>query len=496
MSDHTRWKTRLHLMPPAGWLNDPNGLCQFHGVYHVFFQYRPDDASGNGNTGWGHYSSPDLLHWTFLGMPLKPDRPFDRDGVYSGCALIDGDTMRLFYTGNVKHAGDFDYIYSGREANVALTSSEDGVVFGEKELLLTNDSYPAACTCHVRDPKVWKEGDGYFMVLGARFGQAAAKGDFGGVLLYHSKDCRHWDYINTLTSPDAFGYMWECPDVFVVGSVSLLSVSPQGLTRERFRFQNIYQSGYFTITGDITGSYALSDFREWDFGFDFYAPQTFCDENGRRILIGWMGLPDIQDEYRNSTAEDGWQHILSIPREVFVNKAGAVCQRPVLEFESLRKRQYTIENHKTVQIDAPFDMLVSSDHTKTPPGDMAVTLYDSLRICFSPARGECSMTFLPLSARDDAPQDAIMQPPGYGRSIRRAKICPGTRQIRVICDTSAVEVFFGDGETVMSTRIYPDDDVPATVSVEGGAGVLWEMAGMGFESPKHCAKSKSSRSIG
>lgn len=34
-----RFRQKLHLMPPTGWLNDPNGLCQFKGIYHAFFQY-------------------------------------------------------------------------------------------------------------------------------------------------------------------------------------------------------------------------------------------------------------------------------------------------------------------------------------------------------------------------------------------------------------------------------------------------------------------------
>ena len=45
-----------HLMPPVGWLNDPNGLCWYKGRYHVFFQYSPFEANG-GLKFWGHYSS-------------------------------------------------------------------------------------------------------------------------------------------------------------------------------------------------------------------------------------------------------------------------------------------------------------------------------------------------------------------------------------------------------------------------------------------------------
>ena len=40
------WRLRHHLMPPVGWLNDPNGLCQKDGVYHIYFQYSPFDAEG------------------------------------------------------------------------------------------------------------------------------------------------------------------------------------------------------------------------------------------------------------------------------------------------------------------------------------------------------------------------------------------------------------------------------------------------------------------
>ena len=57
---------------------------------------------------------------------LYPDEPFDCHGAYSGSALVEDGTMYLYYTGNVKHPGNFDYIKEGRGHNVCLAVSRDG----------------------------------------------------------------------------------------------------------------------------------------------------------------------------------------------------------------------------------------------------------------------------------------------------------------------------------------------------------------------------------
>ena len=199
--------------------------------------------------------------------------------------------------------------------------SADGLHFGTKEVAVSCEDYPENYTCHIRDPKVWKEGEEYRMILGGR-----QKSDQGAVLFYRSEDLKNWKFDSELTTEKAFGYMWECPDFFTLEGQEVLSVSPQGLTREEFRFQNIYQSGYFILKD---GKPEEKAFREWDHGFDFYAPQTFQDGKGRRILIGWMGMPDADEEYVNPTAEsEGWQHCLTVPREV-TYKNGMLYQYPV-----------------------------------------------------------------------------------------------------------------------------------------------------------------------
>ena len=443
----------------AGWLNDPNGLCQYNGTYHAFYQYVPENALGKGRKCWGHAVSSNLIHWKDEGIFLEPDRPFDRDGVYSGCALTDENGIHLFYTGNVKEEGDYDYIYEGRQAAQVLVETKDGSRAGEKRLLLTNDDYPKDCTLHVRDPKVWKENGRYHMVLGAR-----KNSDQGAVLLYDSADMVTWEYVGEMTTKNPFGYMWECPDYFELDGKKFLSVSPQGLKREEFRFQNIYQSGYFPVKED--GSVDERDFREWDMGFDFYAPQTFTDNSGRRLLIGWMGMPDAEEEYTNKTIDEGWQHCLTVPRELRV-KDGKIFQYPAKELERLRKEKTILDDEKSivevrVEVNEGFDLLIE---------DIAVT-DRSFQISMG---GQMLFKY-----ENEIAEIGFSEIAGAGRNKRKAKVSE-LNNIRILADTSAVELYLNDGEIVFSTRYYPDRE-DLQLKVKGGKfrGNLWNLRKMIF----------------
>ena len=160
-------RQRLHIQPPVGWLNDPNGLCKVGDTYHVFYQYGPFDPAG-GVKHWGHVTSTDLLHWQHQPVMLCPDQPFDCHGNYSGSALCEDGQLWLFYTGNVKLPGRYDYIHEGREHNLCLAVSRDCLTADTKECRMRNADYPEGLSCHVRDPKVWRQDGVYYMVLGAR----------------------------------------------------------------------------------------------------------------------------------------------------------------------------------------------------------------------------------------------------------------------------------------------------------------------------------------
>lgn len=448
------YRTAFHLMPPVGWMNDPNGLCQMNGRYHVFFQYTPAAADGNGYRGWGHYSSENLTDWRYEGMALAPDSPYDKDGAYSGSAFIENGKMYLYYTGNVKEPGEHDYITEGRGANVLLVESPDGCLMGAKKLLLTNSDYPSDYSCHVRDPKVFQEDGTYYMVLGGRTLDGRGK-----VLLYHSTDKYHWSLLNQITSAEPFGYMWECPDLFRMGDTTFLSVSPQGVKEETYRYQNVYQSGWFTLSGDYRKECTPEGFTEWDMGFDFYAPQTFADESGRRILYGWAGIPDA--EYTNDTLERKWQHCLTVPRELSIQN-GKLCQYPVKELEALRTKEKKLPCGCTAVTGRAFELVMTARDEGRELEEFKITVAEGMVFRYD-GKGRLILEFT---------SDI-----GAGRKVRRALI-PEVRHIRMLVDASVAEIYINGGEMVFTTRLYPRKHT-LTVDAENTLNILWELSADG-----------------
>ncbi len=416
-----KWRQKLHLEPPEGWLNDPNGLSYFGGYYHVYFQYAPDSADGSGKKCWGHYRSKNLTEWEFTGTVLSPDIAEDKDGVYSGSAIVNEGVLHIFYTGNVKHPGNHDYITSGREANVIHVYTEDGITMSQKSIVLKNDDYPDFCSCHVRDPKVWSENGRWHMVLGARTLE-----DKGCILFYESDDLETWTYAG-VDLVDDFGYMWECPDVFELDGHRYLSLSPQGLAHTDTENQNVYSSGYFKYDK------GLRDFTEWDKGFDFYAPQTFEGPDGRRILIGWMGIGDIP--YYNPTVSLGYQHCLTLPREITEDVDGYLLQRPVREIDKLKNQNQsiTVKEDTPATVDLPFDMVSSAYR------EFTINIDNAVELSF-----ENKLFTLKFTDEDVA----------CGRTVRRAKLDKCT-DIRIIADKSSLEIYLNEGRVVLTTRMYP-----------------------------------------
>lgn len=432
-SDH--WRLHYHIMPEKGWLNDPNGAIQFKGQYHIYYQYVPETPLG-GATHWGHMTSPDLVHFKQEEIFMSPDQPFDRHGVYSGGGFVKDGLIHFFYTGNVKKDGDYDYIYKGREQNVVHVVSDDGFNILKREVVIPHEEFEDGYTDHIRDPKILEHDGVYYMVLGAR-----TIDNVGAVLTYRSTDLENWTYARKLIEgTKEEGYMWECPDLFKLDDKYVLIFSPQGIREEKYQFNNPHVAGYMIgqMDWDEVKFIPETEFVELDRGFDFYAPHTFEDEEGRRIMWSWMGVGDTMPEYTNPTIARGWQHALAMPRLLTI-KNNRLIQQPLKAYNTLRKDKQVLNINENYTLDdRAFELLVEL-----------------------PTEDEFSIEMIEDTVLDY--KDGILTlehgPSGYGRRWRSTEV-DHINNVHIYVDTSSIEVFVNDGEVALASRVYPKGKKP------------------------------------
>ena len=315
-----------------------------------------------------------------------------------------------------------------------MVKSTDGFNCTEKRVLLTNQDYPQNMGLHVRDPKVWEENGIFYMVLGAR-----SIDDKGYVLLYKSLNLTEWELVSVPAGGlDEMGYMWECPDMFKLDGKNVFMFSPQGMEAKGLKYHNVYQSGY--AIGSFNESkqqLSLGKFDELDRGFDFYAPQTFKNHDGRVIMYGWAGVPDAI-EHRNPTVEIGWQHCLTLPRQL-VLKGEKLYQFPVEELKAMRKDETVIPN-----IPLGEKRIFELFDTNTYELDLAFKETTSFELAF---REDCRLAW------KEGIFTLTLGESGYGRDERSVKI-ESISNLHIYSDHSILEVYLNGGEEVFTSRIY------------------------------------------
>lgn len=443
LAEQSPWRQAFHIQPEAGLLNDPNGFSFFNGEYHLFYQWFPLGTQ-HGIKYWYHTSSTDLVHWNNKGIGIAPDTIYDSHGAYSGSAIEKDDLLYLMYTGNTRTTDWKRYPFQC----MAIMNQQGQIT----KLPPVIDNVPAGYTDHFRDPKVWQDGEHYYCVIGAqRVDQT------GCAVLYQSPDLQTWTFQGELhTALPSFGYMWECPDYFELDQQAVFLFSPQGIAAVGDQFQNIYQSGYMIGTPlDLnTRQFNHGDFYELDHGFDFYAPQTTIAPDGRRLLVGWLGMPEI--DYPTDT--QGWAHCLTLPRELRIED-GQLRQRPVKELSKLRGEESHI--HRTVHHNRDlissiegihYEMLIQiSDIQAEKVGvELRVGTNEKTVLYYEPQLEKLTLDRT-LSGQ------SLALDYGTTRSCR-LPLEKGILTLHLFMDTSSIEVFVNDGRKVFTSRIFPQAD--------------------------------------
>lgn len=329
-----KMRQHYHFMAQTGWINDPNGLIFYKGKYHFFFQYNPYYGFWD-YMHWGHAVSDDLFHWEYLPLALAPSEVYDdhiHGGCFSGSAIVCDDKLFLMFTATTN-------VGKGFEQTQCIAYSEDGIHFekyGGNPVLTAPEGVPA---CQFRDPKVWEHEGIFYMVCGA------SRDNKAQALLYKSADMIHWEFFNVLAeSRGEWGYMWECPDFYPLGDQFVLMFSPMGAGERTV----VYLTGDFDYK---TGKFDYHTSGEIDWGFDYYAPQSFVAPDGRRLVVAWANAWDWMPFWKDwgPAYKEGWCGSFNLTREVKLSEDGTLQFVPVKELECIRTNGKDINALTVVQ---------------------------------------------------------------------------------------------------------------------------------------------------
>ena len=312
------YRNRFHLAARRGWNNDPNGLTYHDGTWHVFYQFNPFGIFW-GNMHWGHYASPDLVHWTEYPLALFQNTP--DDAMFSGGGFVDFNDSAGLGAGTLFVA----FTSTGRGECLAYTE-DGGVTFTElpgNPVLKHNG----------RDPKIFRHEPTGRWVMAVYEDEPTetvratpSTGDLdrplGQIAFYVSEDLRAWTRTGGFTHPDRQA-IYECPELFELPVVG----GDEGETR-----WVLYAGSNQYFVGDFDGREfaAESGPHGGDHGA-IYASQNFSNAPGdRQIRMSWVLTPAYVDRFPAQTVNQ----CLSLPHRLTLH---ATADGPRLRYEPVRE---------------------------------------------------------------------------------------------------------------------------------------------------------------
>ncbi|MGM9637946.1 MAG: glycoside hydrolase family 32 protein [Eubacteriales bacterium] len=471
-----QWRPQLHFSPLVNWMNDPNGLVYdpTTETYHLFFQYNPYGLT-IANQVWGHAVSTDLVHWKELGVAIEQD---SLGAVFSGSAVVDEDNTTGFFTDNKPGETKLVAIYTsdggdtthGVEKQCIAYSKDNGVTWikptleenGFENPIIANDNNVYGRD--FRDPKIFRYDGKWFMVVAG-----------GRARLFISDNLIDWTMVCDM------GFDSECPDFYplaVDGDENNIKwvYTASGKWYVIGRLEKVSETEYkFVAEGDRI---------PYNGGSEVYATQSYYNDgsgNNRRIAISW-----IQDSSASGLSGKGWNGAMTLPYEQTlrtVNGRIILTSYPVAEVDAQRSEK--VIDLENVSIDEAGKALSGN------PG----IAYDTV-ITFTP--GDGSVLQLDLRSDGQYATSLVYDSTAHtlrvvrGRSGSASGVPAGTMEmplypdedgkvtIRILMDTTVLEVFGNEGEAALCGMIFPEAGAINTIlSVSGDLAIdsleMWRM---------------------
>jgi len=462
------YRPLIHFTPKEKWMNDPNGLVNFNGVYHLFYQHNPN-SSVWGPMHWGHSTSKDLIHWKHEPIALFPD---SIGTIFSGSAVVDKkNTSGFGKKGEMPLVAIFTQHNEAGEKAGRINFQNQSIAYsldnGKTWMKYAgNPVLKNPGLKDFRDPKVmWYKPTGKWIMSLA----AADR-----IIFYSSKDLKKWNKESEFgKTAGAHGGVWECPDLFSLDFngkpvwVLIVNINPGGPNKGS-------ATQYFL--GDFDGKRFVpySTATKWlDYGPDEYAGITWENTGTRKVFIGWMS----NWLYANVVPTETWRNAMTFPRELRIIKTGndlRVASTPVSEMVFIESSAIIGNNislstpydlsEKTGDIQFPFLINLSTNDTKdfsiivsNENGEELVIGYDQVGNRYFIDRSKSGKTGFhkDFAGKHTAPRFAT------GAGIH----------LTLLVDVSSVELFADDGLTVMTEIFFPNRPY-GKITVQSSSGTV------------------------
>ncbi|TRX24036.1 glycoside hydrolase family 32 protein [Flavobacterium franklandianum] len=461
VADSTRiyaepFRPQFHFSPEKKWMNDPNGLVFYKGIYHLFYQYYPEDIVW-GPMHWGHATSTDLIHWKHHKIALFPDK---LGYIFSGSVVIDvNNSSGLGTLKNPAMVAIFTYHNMDSEKAGKINTQSQALAYSldEGETWSKYQGNPIIANLGLkdfRDPNVfWNTETNTWNLL-------LVAGDYAQV--YTSENLINWKLESEFGKGiGAHGGVWECPNLFKIKVensneekwVLLISVNPGAPNGG---------SGTQYFVGDFDGKNFKTNQKDtkWlDNGADNYAGITYNDApENKRIFIGWMS----NWLYARNTPTKNWRSAMTLPREILLSKIN---------------NNYILKNAPVSQLKLQFEHHFSKDLIVLKPKQKTTLNYDNLNQSQIQFRADAKNLKLVFSndvndtlvlnydgkqktfSIDRRHSGIVNFEPSFGKSIHTTatpNIISETIDYQIILDWSSIEIFLNGGVYSFTEQIFPE----------------------------------------
>ncbi len=446
-------RPQIHFSPKKNWMNDPNGMVYYNGVYHLFFQYNPY-SSVWGPMHWGHATSEDLIHWQQQPVAIYPD---SLGTIFSGSAVADeNNTSGFGKKGKVplvaiytQHDTVGERAGKNNFQNQSIAYSVD-----EGKTWIKYSGNPVVKNPGLRDfrdPKVmwFAPQKKWIMTLAAN----------NVVIFYSSPDLKNWTRESEFGKDrGAHGGGWECPDLITLDDngtqrwvliVNLNPGAPNG------------GSGTQYFIGNFDGKNFTSDQKEtkWmDYGPDNYAGVTWSNTGKRKILIGWMS----NWLYANQVPTEKWRSAMTIPRELKLQHMDDdifMVSQPVAELAGIESKPVTIIN---IVANGKVDLSKQMGTIKFPCRiNIKVATLKDFSLSFSNNAGEELVLGYDKKDNQYFIDRSTSGKTGFQKDFAARhtahRIAKGPKMnMSLVIDVSSIELFADDGLTEMTEIFFPN----------------------------------------